>query len=169
MNEQPPAGCSDSSAVLESTFISYDWPADGHDPFTLDLGDQTLWILVAGSGWGKAWPAGDIRDYGTHRGFVDRVPCGRLAINLLERLAVAYNGQLLGRWPEVGITDPPTYVGYTGDAPYEVLQQQPHFLHVEEPSRFTNLDDALHRMLTIRTTPRMPIMTVRCLDSTSWW
>lgn len=56
--------------------VSYDWPEGGGAPFDVS-DDATRWVLVAGSRFGRTWPAGDRLDFGSWApGFEGRVPMG---------------------------------------------------------------------------------------------
>ena len=44
--------------------VFYDWPEDGGAPFDA-TDDETRWVLVASGRFGRTWPAGDLRDFGS--------------------------------------------------------------------------------------------------------
>jgi len=84
--------------------VTYDWPEAGGAPFDVS-DDATRWVLVAGSRFGRTWPAGDRLDFGSWApGFEGRVPMGYKVIQLAERLAVVEEGRVLREWPETGLT-----------------------------------------------------------------
>lgn len=91
------------SEATEPAGVTYDWPEDGGAPLdTAD--DETRWVLIAGSRFGRTWPAGDRRDFGSWGAdFERRVPMGYLVIQLAERLAVVDRGRLLREWPQTGL------------------------------------------------------------------
>lgn len=95
-------------------WIAYDWPADGADPFDAAAPDP-LWLLADGAGhWGRAWPAGDLRDFGSYGDFEQRVPMGYKVVEVRERIALMRDGELVhagarssavtwfGQWGAVG-------------------------------------------------------------------
>ena len=84
------------------TEVTYDWPDGGGAPFDT-AEDETRWVLLAGSRFGRTWPAGDRRDFGSWRtDFERRVPMGYKGIAIAERLAVVDHGMLLREWPRSG-------------------------------------------------------------------
>lgn len=75
--------------------ITYDWPAGGADPFE-PTGPEPTWVLMDGlHHWGRAWPAGDRRDFGSWEGFEKRVPMGYKVIEIRERIALVRDGAIL--------------------------------------------------------------------------
>ncbi|HET7352002.1 MAG TPA: hypothetical protein VFJ28_13780 [Marmoricola sp.] len=78
-----------------AAWITYDRPADGTAPFDLS-DDRTLWVLRDGAGqWGRAWPAGDRRDFASwHTDFEQRVRMGYKVIYLVERLGLVAGGKV---------------------------------------------------------------------------
>jgi hypothetical protein len=93
-SELPPVGAE----------VHYDWPDGGGAPFDTSA-DETHWVLVAGSRFGRTWPAGDRRDFGsTGPDFERRVPMGYKVIQLAERLAVVDGGRVEREWTETGLT-----------------------------------------------------------------
>ena len=114
--------------------VTYDWPEGGGDPFDT-AADETRWVLVAGSRFGRTWPAGDRRDFGsTGPAFERRVPTGYKAIQIGERLAVVDRGSVLREWPpsgprsgaEIPVLDPYQHhvPGYESSGTFEVLDGQ---------------------------------------------
>lgn len=106
--------CHDVLVTGVTPWISYEWPADGVDPFDR-AAPEPLWLLSDGSGrWGRAWPAGDLRDFGGHGDFLQRVPMGYRVVEVRERVALVTGGELVhasprsaaptwrGRWGAVG-------------------------------------------------------------------
>lgn len=84
--------------------VTYDWPEGGGAPFDAS-DDRTRWVLVAGSRFGRTWPAGDRRDFGSwDASFEQRVPMGYKVIQLAERLAVVDHGTVVREWPSTGLT-----------------------------------------------------------------
>jgi hypothetical protein len=80
--------------------ITYDWPDGGGGPFDASA-DETRWVLVAGKRFGRTWPAGDRRDFGSRDpDFQRRVPMGYKVIQVVERLAVVDDGRVVREWPE---------------------------------------------------------------------
>lgn len=76
-------------------WISYEWPADGVDPFDR-TSPEPLWLLSDGSGrWGRGWPAGDRRDFGGLGDFLHRVPMGYRVVEIRERVALVAGGELV--------------------------------------------------------------------------
>ena len=83
--------------------VRYDWPEGGGDPFDASA-DGTRWVLVAGSRFGRTWPAGDPRDFGSwDPAFEHRVPVGYKVIQIAERLAVVDRGRVVREWAETGL------------------------------------------------------------------
>jgi hypothetical protein len=79
--------------------VTYDWPEGGGAPFDTTA-DDVRWLLVAGSKFGRTWPAGDLRDFGSWTtDFEKRVPMGYKAITAAERLAVVDHGDVVREWP----------------------------------------------------------------------
>ena len=82
--------------------MRYDWPDGGGAPFDTTP-DETHWVLLAGSRFGRTWPAGDERDFGSWTtDFERRVPMGYKGIAICERLAVVDHGTVLREWPQSG-------------------------------------------------------------------
>lgn len=109
--------------------VTYDWPEGGGAPF--DTSDaETRWVLVAGSRFGRSWPAGDRRGFGsTGPDFERRVPMGYKVIQLAERLAVVEQGRVVREWPETGLTA-------TGHPPVPPVSD-PYQHHVPGPASGT--------------------------------
>lgn len=113
---------SEREPLLGHDWLTYDWPADGVDPFDPD-GPDPLWVLMDGAGlWGRGWPAGDRRDFASWTDdFCRRVPMGYKVIEIRERVALLRAGDLLhasarsatpswfGQWGAVG------HLGYGAD------------------------------------------------------
>lgn len=118
--------------------IRYDWPAGGPDPFDVEPA-ETLWVLVDGAGrWGRAWPAGDLRDFGSWGEFEQRVPMGYKVVQVLERLAVVKAGRVRRTWAP---TPAETWIGpwgSIGGLPYCALPRSGG-----APAGFTSYDEAL--------------------------
>jgi hypothetical protein len=92
-------------------WISYEWPLDGVDPFDV-AAPEPLWLLSDGSGrWGRGWPAGDRRDFGTYGDFLSRVPMGYRVVEIRERVALVAGGELVHASPR---SDAPTWRGQWG-------------------------------------------------------
>lgn len=93
-------------------WLTYDWPADGVDPFDPD-GPDPLWVLMDGAGlWGRGWPAGDRRDFGAWTAeFEGRVPMGYKVIQIRERVALLRDGELVHASRR---SDAPTWFGQWG-------------------------------------------------------
>ena len=82
--------------------VTYDWPEGGGAPFDTSA-DETHWVLLAGGRFGRTWPAGERREFGsTHPDFERRVPMGYKVIGIGERLAVVDRGTVLREWPQSG-------------------------------------------------------------------
>jgi hypothetical protein len=103
--------------------VAYDWPDGGGAPFEVSA-DETRWVLVAGSRFGRTWPAGDPRDFGSWGpDFERRVPMGYKVIQIAERLAVVEQGRVLREWPETGLRwdgyppTPPVFDPYQNHVP----------------------------------------------------
>jgi hypothetical protein len=81
--------------------VAWDWPDGGGAPFDASA-DETRWVLVAGKRFGRTWPAGDRRDFGSwDPDFQLRVPMGYKVIQVVERLAVVDHGRVVREWPEI--------------------------------------------------------------------
>lgn len=78
--------------------MTYDWPEGGGAPFDTSA-DETQWVLLASTRFGRTWPAGDLRDFGSYDpSFEKRVPVGYKTIAAVERLAVLAHGHVLREW-----------------------------------------------------------------------
>jgi len=78
--------------------VFYDWPEDGGAPFDA-TDDETRWVLVASGRFGRTWPAGDLRDFGSlDPSFEKRVTVGYKTISAVERLAVVGRGRVAREW-----------------------------------------------------------------------
>jgi hypothetical protein len=79
--------------------VTYDWPEGGGAPFDT-AADDVHWVLLAGSKFGRTWPAGDLRDFGSWTtDFEKRVRMGYKGIAAAERLAVVDRGDVVREWP----------------------------------------------------------------------
>lgn len=151
--------------ALPPTVIGYDWPADGTDPFDLSP-DDTQWVLYANR-WGRAWPAGDFRDFGSLGDFAKRVPMGYKPILIYERLAIVDAGRVLRTWPETA-TPLATSSLARRSSPYSAVTQGA-WRGLAEPGHLT-CEAAVEAACahTAENPETGPLMVIRTLRHESW-
>lgn len=156
--------------------VVWDWPADGGTPFDTTA-DETSWLLAVGSQFGRTWPAGDRRDFGSwETDFEARVPMGYKTIQIVERLAVVDRGEVLREWPQVPVErssvgyDPYQHhvPGFESSGTFDVLDGQGgtqdadgRWIHHRHDSYDAALAEA-------RTMTDRRVLVVRLLEEKGW-
>ena len=156
--------------------VTWDWPADGGTPFDTTA-DETRWLLVASSTFGRTWPAGDRRDFGSWTtDFEARVPMGYKTIQIVERLAVLDRGEVVREWPETPVERPaPVHdpyqhhvPGFGAGATYAVLDGLGGVRRPDGSWEKHEHDSRAAALAEARTIADRRVLVVRLGESMSW-
>ena len=161
--------------------VHYDWPEGGGAPFDTSA-DETRWVLVAGGRFGRTWPAGDRRAFGSQDpDFERRVPMGYKVIQLAERLAVVDHGSVVREWASTGLTStgyppaPPVADPYQHHVPGVAASETFQVMAGEGPVRgpegrwLSHEHDSYAAALTEACAMRgKRVLVVRVLETLNW-
>ena len=129
--------------TTETPWIRYDWPPGGDDPFDASL-PEPLWLLCDGAGrWGRAWPAGDRRDFGGWGDFEQRVPMGYKVVQIRERVALVAGGEVVHRSARSETATWRGTWGAVGHLPYGAYPQAGSTSRSDAPTGAEALDAAV--------------------------
>lgn len=124
-------------------WISFEWPADGVDPFDR-AAPEPLWLLRDGSGqWGRGWPAGDRRGFAGSDEFLQRVPMGYRVVEIRERVALVTDGELVHASPRSAAPTWRGSWGLVGHLPYGAQPQAGSKSQADCPTEDEAVDEAV--------------------------